>query len=105
MLSTNDLHINVASRTSKMTIKLNIAAGRYIINSGFFWQHISARLPSFLSWMCLKYHRNAGSAHWLSIGSSISHLPNALLPISSTRSIRGDLRWIDEFSWAAHFPP
>jgi hypothetical protein len=47
MLSTNDLRINVASRTSKRTIKINPAAGHYLINSGFFEQHISARLPSF----------------------------------------------------------
>jgi hypothetical protein len=47
MLSTNDFRINVASRTSKRTIKLKVAADHYLINSGFFEQHISARLPSF----------------------------------------------------------
>ena len=47
MLSTNDLRINVASRTSKRTIKINVAAGHYLINSGFFEQHISAGPPSF----------------------------------------------------------
>ena len=47
MLSTNDLNFNVASRTSKRTIKLKVAADHYLINSGFFEQHISARLPSF----------------------------------------------------------
>src|SRR5271154_4437733 len=49
MLSSNDFRINVASRTSKRTIKTNVAAGHYLINSGFFEQHISARLPSFFA--------------------------------------------------------
>jgi hypothetical protein len=47
MLSTNDFRINVASRTSKRAIKLNVAAGHYLINSRFFEQHISAGLLSF----------------------------------------------------------